>query len=201
MSMNDDDLLRYSRQIMLPEIEIAGQEKLLAAKVLVVGLGGLGSPAALYLAATGVGHLVLADFDLVDLSNLQRHGTGDIGRLKVDSARDAIHELNPNTRVTCISVRLDDESLRDIITDIDLVVDGSDNFATRYRLKAIEVRVVDNDLEKAMRVLKKKIQNDGLFKRLKLKKSYEKPSEYRRRKQREAMRRKRIAAAKAYYRR
>ena len=140
MSMNDDDLLRYSRQIMLPEIEIAGQEKLLAAKVLVVGLGGLGSPAALYLAATGVGHLVLADFDLVDLSNLQRqiaHGTGDIGRLKVDSARDAIHELNPNTRVTCISVRLDDESLRDIITDIDLVVDGSDNFATRFMVNEV----------------------------------------------------------------
>ena len=140
MSMNDDDLLRYSRQIMLPEIEIAGQEKLLAAKVLVVGLGGLGSPAALYLSATGVGHLVLADFDSVDLSNLQRqiaHGTADVGRLKVESARDAIHGLNPNTRVTCVSVRLDDETLRDIITDIDLVVDGSDNFETRFMVNEV----------------------------------------------------------------
>lgn len=140
MTMNDEDLLRYSRQIMLPDIEIAGQEKLLDAKVLIVGLGGLGSPAALYLAATGVGHLVLADFDRVDLSNLQRqiaHGTNDIGRPKVESARDAIHALNPNTRVTCIEVRLDADTLADVITDIDLVVDGSDNFETRFMVNEV----------------------------------------------------------------
>ena len=140
MTMNDNQLLRYSRQIMMPEIDIAGQEKLLAAKVLIVGLGGLGSPAALYLASTGVGHLVLADFDTVDLSNLQRqiaHGSNDIGRPKVESARDAIANLNPDTRVTCVEVRLDSETLSDIITDVDLVVDGSDNFETRFMVNEV----------------------------------------------------------------
>lgn len=140
MSMNDDALLRYSRQIMLPDIDIAGQEKLLAAKVLIVGLGGLGSPAALYLAATGVGHLVLVDFDTVDLSNLQRqiaHGTDDIGRPKVESAREAIHALNPDTLVSCINVRLDADTLADVIADIDLVVDGSDNFDTRFMINDV----------------------------------------------------------------
>ena len=140
MTMNDNQLLRYSRQIMMPEIDIAGQEKLLAAKVLIVGLGGLGSPAALYLASTGVGHLVLADFDTVNLSNLQRqiaHGMSDIGRPKVESARDAIADLNPDTRVTCVEVRLDSETLSDIITDVDLVVDGSDNFETRFMVNEV----------------------------------------------------------------
>ncbi|HKI74938.1 MAG TPA: molybdopterin-synthase adenylyltransferase MoeB [Pseudomonadales bacterium] len=135
MSMNDEDLLRYSRQIMLPDIEVAGQEKLLAATVLVVGLGGLGCPAALYLAAAGVGHLILVDFDTVDITNLQRqiaHGTEDVGRLKVESARDAIADLNPNTRVTCVAERLTADSVARLVENVDLVVDGSDNFDTRF---------------------------------------------------------------------
>ena len=99
--MNDDQLLRYSRQIMLPSVDIDGQERLLASTVLIVGLGGLGSPIALYLAAAGVGHLVLADHDAVDLSNLQRqiaHHTASVGKPKVDSAAGAIRALNPDTR-------------------------------------------------------------------------------------------------------
>src|SRR6478735_76895 len=103
--MNDQQLLRYSRQIMLPEIDIEGQEKLLAARVLIVGLGGLGSPVAMYLAAAGVGHLVLADFDSVDLSNLQRqiaHTTDRIGESKVESAKKTISSLNPEVEVSCI---------------------------------------------------------------------------------------------------
>ncbi|MCB1693002.1 MAG: molybdopterin-synthase adenylyltransferase MoeB [Pseudomonadales bacterium] len=133
--MNDDELLRYSRQIMLPDIEIEGQEKLLAATVVIVGLGGLGCPVALYLAAAGVGHLVLVDFDEVDLSNLQRqiaHGTDDIGRPKVQSARDAIARLNPGTQVTCINERLEGDALLARIKGASVVVDGSDNFKTRY---------------------------------------------------------------------
>ena len=143
MTMNDEALLRYSRQIMLPDIEIAGQEKLLAARALIVGLGGLGSPAALYMAAAGFGHLTLVDFDTVDLSNLQRqiaHGTADIGRPKVDSARDAIGALNPDTLVTCVNARLDEASLAEMIGDIDVVVDGSDNFATRFMVNEVCVK-------------------------------------------------------------
>lgn len=135
MTMNDEALLRYSRQIMLPDIDIAGQEKLLAASALIVGLGGLGSPAALYMAAAGFGRLVLADFDIVELSNLQRqiaHATDDIGRPKVESARDAILALNPHIDVACINERLDAASISRIITDIDVVLDGCDNFATRF---------------------------------------------------------------------
>jgi adenylyltransferase/sulfurtransferase len=135
--VNDDELLRYSRQIMLPDIDIEGQEKLLAARVLIMGLGGLGSPVALYLAATGVGHLTLVDFDKVDLSNLQRqiaHGTADIGRLKSESARDRIADINPSTRVTCITEKLDVDALTRAISDVDLVIDGTDNFATRFEV-------------------------------------------------------------------
>ncbi|MEX0941187.1 MAG: molybdopterin-synthase adenylyltransferase MoeB [Pseudomonadales bacterium] len=135
--MNDDELLRYSRQIMLPDIDIEGQEKLLAAHVLIMGLGGLGSPVALYLAAAGVGHLTLVDFDQVDLSNLQRqivHGTADIGRLKAESARDRIADINPNTTVTCITEKLDQEGISLAIAGVDLVVDGTDNFTTRFEV-------------------------------------------------------------------
>jgi molybdopterin/thiamine biosynthesis adenylyltransferase len=133
--MNDEDLLRYSRQIMLPEIEIEGQMKLLDASVLVIGMGGLGSPIALYLAAAGIGHLTITDDDVVDLSNLQRqiaHRTSDIGRLKVDSAEEAMLAINPRIKVTKISHRLDAASLKDLLQDIDLVVDATDNFATRF---------------------------------------------------------------------
>ncbi len=133
--MDDDQLLRYSRQIMLPSIGIEGQEKLRSSRVLIVGLGGLGSPVALYLAAAGVGHLLLADFDRVDLTNLQRqiiHTTPRIGQFKVDSARDSLTELNPQVQVDTLTARLDDEALAEIIQNVDLVIEGSDNFTTRF---------------------------------------------------------------------
>ncbi|WP_101759745.1 molybdopterin-synthase adenylyltransferase MoeB [Oceanicoccus sp. KOV_DT_Chl] len=135
--MNDEQLLRYSRHIMLPDFDYEGQQKLLAAKVLIIGLGGLGSPVALYLAAAGVGELWLADFDCVDLSNLQRqiaHGMEDIGRPKVISAREAMKALNPDIIVDAISEKLDGQMLGDAVAKVDLVVDCTDNFATRFAI-------------------------------------------------------------------
>lgn len=135
--MNDDQLLRYSRQIMLPQIDIAGQERLLAARVLIAGLGGLGSPAALYLAAAGVGHLVLADDDRVELSNLQRqiiHRLADLDADKVRSAGRLLNELNPDTGLTLLGERLEGERLEAVVADVDLVIDATDNFGTRYEL-------------------------------------------------------------------
>lgn len=137
--MNDEQLLRYNRQIMLPEVDLAGQEKLLASRVLVVGMGGLGSPVTLYLAASGVGQLVLADFDRVEMSNLQRqiaHTTQDLGRMKVESARDAVARLNPGVAVETVEQRLDPAALAEWVGRVDLVLDGSDNFATRYAVNA-----------------------------------------------------------------
>lgn len=133
--MNDDQLLRYSRQIMLPEIDIQGQQKLLDATVLLIGVGGLGSPVSMYLAAAGVGHLVLVDFDQVDLSNLQRqivHSSKDIGRAKVESAREHVQSINPACKITTINKRLDPTELHKQITQVNVVVDGSDNFETRF---------------------------------------------------------------------
>ncbi|HJP51251.1 MAG TPA: molybdopterin-synthase adenylyltransferase MoeB [Pseudomonadales bacterium] len=138
--MNDDDLLRYSRQIMLPDIEIEGQEKLLNARVLIIGMGGLGSPVALYLAAAGVGHLVIVDDDVVELSNLQRqiaHSSASIGRSKVDSARDSMLSLNPNIQVEGIQQRMDKKTLEGMINDTDLVIDATDNFETRFDINEI----------------------------------------------------------------
>lgn len=135
--MNDEQLLRYSRQIMLPQVDVAGQQRLMDSRVLIVGMGGLGSPVAMYLAAAGVGQLVLADFDTVDLSNLQRqilHGSHDIGRPKVESARDTLQVLNPEVAVSTISERLEGEALAAQIRSVDLVVDATDNFATRFML-------------------------------------------------------------------
>ncbi len=135
--MNDDQLLRYSRQIMLPQVDVAGQERLLAANVLIVGLGGLGSPVALYLAASGVGHLILADHDTVDVSNLQRqiaHHNASVGMAKVDSAAQSILSINPQTRVTTIRERLSGDSLVRAVELADLVIDGTDNFTVRYAL-------------------------------------------------------------------
>ena len=135
--MDDDQLLRYSRQIMLPEIEIAGQEALLAARVLIVGLGGLGCPVALYLGAAGVGTLVLADFDTVDATNLQRqiaHATADVGTLKVDSARASIAALNPGIQVETIPSRLEPEEMQAVVDGVDLVVDCTDSFSVRYAI-------------------------------------------------------------------
>lgn len=133
--MNDDQLLRYSRQIMLPAVGIEGQDRLLDAKVLVVGLGGLGSPVAMYLAAAGVGTLVVADFDAVDLSNLQRqilHSTDRIGMPKVDSAVQSLHALNPLVRVEGYKGSINEDTLPDLLTGVDAVVDGCDNFVTRF---------------------------------------------------------------------
>ena len=137
--MNDEQLLRYSRQILLPEFGIEAQERLLGARVLIIGAGGLGSPAALYLAAAGVGTLAIADHDTVDLSNLQRqilHRYADIGRAKVDSAAERIAALNPDTRVIPVAARLTGEALRGQVAAADLVVDGSDNFDTRFAVNA-----------------------------------------------------------------
>lgn len=133
--MDDEHLLRYSRQIMLPQVDITGQQKLLDATALIIGMGGLGSPIAMYLAAAGVGHLILVDFDVVELSNLQRqiiHHTTDLGRLKVESARDTLLALNPDCEITCIAERLDDPALAEQVKRADVVLDGSDNFATRF---------------------------------------------------------------------
>lgn len=138
--MNDDQLLRYSRQIMLPSLGIEGQQKLLDSRVLIIGLGGLGAPVAMYLAAAGVGDLVLVDFDKVDLSNLQRqiiHTTERIGVSKVGSARQTLLALNPEIRVECIDQVLDNAALKTAITDADLVIDATDNFATRFSINAL----------------------------------------------------------------
>jgi len=135
--MNDEQLLKYSRQIMLPQVDIEGQEAILASRVLIVGLGGLGCPVALYLAAAGVGELVLADFDEVDLSNLQRqiaHGRADIGSLKVDSAAASIAQINPEAKVVRLSQRLADDDLLREVASASLVLDCSDNFTTRQAI-------------------------------------------------------------------
>lgn len=141
--MNDNQLLRYSRQIMLPLVGVEGQQRLIQSRVLVLGLGGLGSPVAMYLAAAGIGRLVLADFDRVELSNLQRqivHATPDIGRLKVDSAQDTLQALNPDVVLEPIPRRLDEQALLAQVDRADVVVDASDNFETRHALNAASVR-------------------------------------------------------------
>lgn len=135
--MNDDLLLRYSRQIQLPAVDVGGQEKLLAARVLIVGMGGLGAPVTLYLTAAGVGQLTLTDFDTVDLSNLQRqiiHNTAAIGTPKVESAAHTAHALNPHVKIHTISRKLGYEELLDSVSSHDVVVDCSDNFPTRFNL-------------------------------------------------------------------
>ena len=135
--MDDDELLRYSRQIMLPEVDVAGQEKLRAAKVLLVGLGGLGSPVALYLAAAGVGQLVLADDDVVELSNLQRqivHANAALGQAKAESAKTSIAAINPGIEVEAIAARIGGPGLEPLLDRVDLVIDATDNFTTRFAL-------------------------------------------------------------------
>lgn len=140
MDMSDEQLLRYSRQIMLPELDVAGQEKLLAARVLIVGLGGLGSPLAMYLAAAGVGTLVISDYDAVDLSNLQRqivHRNDALGEPKVSSARRTLQALNPDVRVETLNARLSAADLDSAVAGCDLVLDATDNFSTRYALNDV----------------------------------------------------------------
>jgi len=134
-TMNDDELLRYSRQIMLPQVDVDGQQRLADSRVLVIGLGGLGSPVAMYLAAAGVGQLELVDFDEVDLSNLQRqilHSTENIGQAKTESAQQRLKLLNPLIDIKIQNKKLDQEALIDAAEHADVVVDASDNFATRF---------------------------------------------------------------------
>ncbi len=141
--MNDQQLLRYSRHILLPEFGVEGQEQLLRSRVLVVGAGGLGSPAALYLASAGVGSLTLVDGDEVDLTNLQRqilHVTGSVGRAKVESGRDALAALNPEVQVIACRERLAGARLDELVDGVDLVLDCSDNFATRHAVNRACVR-------------------------------------------------------------
>ena len=135
MELDSDELRRYSRHLILPEIGLPGQKKICSASVLCIGAGGLGSPIAMYLAAAGVGKLGIVDFDAVDLSNLQRqvlHGTPDVGRPKTQSAGDSLQRLNPNVQVVLHETRLTSENAREIIRPYDIVVDGTDNFPTRY---------------------------------------------------------------------
>ena len=142
--MDDQQLLRYSRQILLQQIDIGGQQRLLDSRVLIVGVGGLGSPVALYLAAAGVGELVLADPDQVDLSNLQRqiiHHAADIGRNKVASAAERVAAINPQVRCRTLPVALADDALLGAVAEVDLVLDCSDNFATRHAVNAACVRL------------------------------------------------------------
>ena len=135
MALTQDQINRYSRHLLLPEVGVEGQEKICNSKVLVIGTGGLGSPLALYLAAAGVGNLGLIDFDVVDLSNLQRqvaHGESTVGKLKVDSAKARIADLNSSINVTTYNTRLSSENVMEIFADYDIIVDGTDNFPTRY---------------------------------------------------------------------
>ena len=133
--MDDQQLLRYSRHILLDEVGIEGQARLLAAHVLIIGAGGLGSPAAMYLAASGVGRNTLVDDDAVDLTNLQRqvmHTTERIGTPKVDSGREALHAINPDIVVTALRERADGQRLQELVQGVSVVLDCSDNFATRH---------------------------------------------------------------------
>lgn len=141
--MDDKQLLRYSRHILLPPIDVRGQEKLLASRVLIIGLGGLGSPAAMYLAASGVGHLVLADHDKVDLTNLQRqivHATDRVGQDKTASAARGLETINPGVRVTTLNRKLEGTELAEQVHLADAVVDATDNFASRFAINAACVR-------------------------------------------------------------
>ena len=134
-ALNNDEILRYSRHLIMPEVGMEGQLKLKQAKVLCIGAGGLGSPLALYLAAAGVGTLGIVDFDVVDFTNLQRqiiHGTDDVGRKKLDSAADTLSEINPNIEVRKFDTRLTSANALELFREFDIIVDGTDNFPTRY---------------------------------------------------------------------
>ena len=135
VDLSNEEIARYSRHLIMPEVALDGQKKLKQARVLTIGAGGLGAPLAMYLAAAGVGTLGIVDFDVVDESNLQRqiiHGTSDIGRPKMESARDRIKDINPNVNVEGFEEPLSSENALDIFKDFDIIVDGTDNFPTRY---------------------------------------------------------------------
>jgi adenylyltransferase/sulfurtransferase len=132
---SNDEIARYSRHLILPEVGLEGQKKLKNARVLTIGTGGLGSPLGLYLAAAGVGTIGVVDFDVVDTSNLQRqiiHGTKDVGRSKIESARDRLQDINPHTKVEAFETRLTSENAIELFKEFDVIVDGTDNFPTRY---------------------------------------------------------------------
>ncbi|HTA31047.1 MAG TPA: molybdopterin-synthase adenylyltransferase MoeB [Candidatus Cybelea sp.] len=135
MQLDNDEIRRYSRHLILPEVGLAGQKKICSTSVVCIGAGGLGSPIAMYLAAAGIGKIGLIDFDTVDFSNLQRqiiHGTPDVGRPKTESARDTINRINPKVEVVIHNTRISSENAMDLLAPYDIVVDGTDNFPTRY---------------------------------------------------------------------
>ena len=141
--MKDEQLLRYSRQIMLPKMDVAGQQKLIDATVLIVGMGGLGCPAAMYLVAAGIGHLIIADNDMVEVTNLQRqvaHSQSMIGKPKVVSAQQALLGLNPDLKITALQMRLEGANLSEAVSQADLIVDACDNYTTRF---AINLACID----------------------------------------------------------
>lgn len=140
--MDNEQRERYSRQIKLPQIGESGQARLLGSRALIIGMGGLGSPVAMYLAATGVGHLVISDYDVVDSSNLQRqiiHTESTLDVLKADSARRAIEALNPRTRVDALNYELDSDELREQVSAADVIVDCTDNFPSRFALNRVSL--------------------------------------------------------------
>src|SRR3954447_20363576 len=135
VTLNKDEILRYSRHLIMPEVGMEGQQKLKAARVLCIGAGGLGSPLALYLGAAGVGTLGLVDFDVVDYTNLQRqiiHSTADVGRKKLDSAAEKLRGLNPYVDIRKFETRLTSANALEMFRDFDVIADGTDNFPTRY---------------------------------------------------------------------
>lgn len=135
--MNDEQLKRYSRHIMMPQVDYEGQDKLLNSRVFILGAGGLGSPVAMYLASSGVGHIAISDFDHVEISNLQRqimHTEADIGKAKVESAEETLKALNSDLQVTAINKHLEDEALREQVRLADVVIDTTDNFTSRFTL-------------------------------------------------------------------
>jgi adenylyltransferase/sulfurtransferase len=138
--MNDDELLRYSRHILLPQMDFEGQQRLLESHVLIVGLGGLGSPVAMYLAASGVGRLTLVDDDVVELSNLQRqllYVESQVGQRKVDAAAERLTAMNEQVKLNLVSERLSESALNERMTDVDVLVDCTDNFAARFMLNRV----------------------------------------------------------------
>src|SRR5947199_1031298 len=135
MALTQEEILRYSRHLIMPEVGFDGQEKLKNASILLIGCGGLGSPLSMYLSAAGVGHLGLVDFDVTDFTNLQRQvafGTSDVGRPKVEATQDRIASINPHVKVTPYRAKLSSENVVDIFKEYDIIIDGTDNFPTRY---------------------------------------------------------------------
>src|SRR2546428_10601955 len=135
VQFSNDEIARYSRHLIMPEVTLEGQKRLKAASVLCIGTGGLGSPIALYLAAAGIGRIGMVDFDVVDFTNLQRqilHGTKDVGRAKLQSAKDRLQDVNPHVQVDTYEVALTSENALELFREYDMVVDGTDNFPTRY---------------------------------------------------------------------